>query len=135
MIGNLASLRKTGVKIIVGTDAGIGFCRFERYADGLYVLADAGYGPREIIAAATESAAHACGLSNITGKIQPGFSADLAAFAGNPLEDITAFSQPRFVMASGREHHPSPIAPIGDLSKVKNLAIGLLRKGAGLPYQ
>jgi imidazolonepropionase-like amidohydrolase len=76
---------------LLGLNAGIGFCRFERYADGLYVLADASYSPMEIIAAATESVAYACGLSSITGKVQPGFSADLVAFAGNPLEDTEAF--------------------------------------------
>jgi hypothetical protein len=40
--------------MIVGTDAGIPLCHFERYADGLTVLADAGYTRREIIASATD---------------------------------------------------------------------------------
>lgn len=93
-----------GIRIMVETDAGIGFCPFERYADGLTVLADAGYTPREIIAAATDMAAKECGLSEETGKLEPGYAADLAAFSGNPLQDIRAFAEPRFVMAGGREH-------------------------------
>ena len=85
----------------------------------VYVLVDASYSPMEIIAAATESVAYACGLSSKTGKVQPGFSTDLVAFAGNLLGDIEPFSQ------------PSLIAPIGDLSEVKNLDITLLWKRAG----
>ena len=38
VVGNLSLLRQSGAKMIVGTDSGIGFCPFERYADGLIVL-------------------------------------------------------------------------------------------------
>lgn len=131
IVSNLRSLRNTGIKIIVGTDAGIGFCPFERYVDGLTVLADAGYTAREIIAAATTVAAEECGLGKETGKLAPGFAADLAAFAGNPLENINAFGEPRFVMACGREHTEiKPIAPVGDVSEAKNMILQLLRRGA-----
>jgi imidazolonepropionase-like amidohydrolase len=34
----LGSLREAGVNIVVGTDAGIGHCYFERYADGLFAM-------------------------------------------------------------------------------------------------
>jgi imidazolonepropionase-like amidohydrolase len=132
VVANLSALRETGVRLIVGTDAGIGFCPFERYADGLTVLADAGYSPREIIAGATVVAAEACGLSGETGKLDSGFAADLAAFAGNPLKDIKAFSEPKFVMARGTEHTLSPIAPLGDVSEAKALTMKILRQGAGL---
>jgi hypothetical protein len=40
--------------MIVGTDAGIPLCFYERYADGLSVLQDAGYTSREIIHGATK---------------------------------------------------------------------------------
>ena len=71
---------------------------FERYADGLFVLQDAGYTPREIIYSATYGAAIGCGVENHVGKLEAGFSADLAAFEGNPVEDIHAFEKPTFVM-------------------------------------
>ncbi|KAL2670357.1 hypothetical protein Neosp_014824 [[Neocosmospora] mangrovei] len=130
------SLRDMGIRIMVGTDAGIGFCPFERYADGLTVLADAGYTPREIIAAATDIAAEECGLSEETGKLEPGYAADLAAFSGNPLEDIRAFLEPRFVMACGREHKElRPIPPVGDVSEAKKMTLQVLRRGAGLESQ
>ena len=76
------------MKIIVGTDAGIPLCHFERYADGITVLADAGYTPREIIASATDIAAGVWELSDETGKLHPGLAADLVAFNANPLKDV-----------------------------------------------
>lgn len=132
IVSNLASMRGAGIRIIAGTDAGIGFCPFERYADGLTVLSDAGYTPREIIAAATVEAARECKLQNETARLEPGFAADLAAFAGDPTEDIRCFAEPRFVMARGRRHNLSPIAPIGDVSEAKAMTMEMLRKGAGL---
>lgn len=38
IVANLTSLRKAGVTMVVGTDAGIPLCHFERYVDGLTVL-------------------------------------------------------------------------------------------------
>lgn len=132
IVTNLSLLRKTGARLMIGTDAGIGFCPFERYADGLTVLLDAGYTPREILTAATVTAAKECKLENETGKLAPGFAADLAAFSGNPTEDIKCIAEPQFVMAMGREHTLTPIAPMGDVSEAKAMSMKLLRQGAGL---
>jgi len=134
IVANLSSLRKAGVKMIVGTDAGIPLCHFERYIDGLTVLADAGYTTGQIIASATTIAAEVCGLAKETGQIRSGFAADLAAFEGNVLEDVTAFGRPVFVMARGKEHQLTPIAPIVESAAVEVVKIvERLRKGAGLP--
>jgi len=104
--------------MIVGTDAGIPLCHFERYADGLTVLADARYTPREIIASATVVAAGVCGLDDETGKLHPGLAADLVAFKGNPLKYFQAFGKPASVMTTGKEHILTPIAPVveGDVT-------------------
>jgi hypothetical protein len=63
-------------------------------------------------------------------------AADLVGFEGNPLEDIHAFSNPVFVMARGKEHKLTPIAPVADgaMATAKEIA-ERLRKGAGLPAQ
>lgn len=132
IIDNCASMRKANIKLVIGTDSGIGLCRFERYADGFTALADAGYSTRELIAAATDVAAELCGLADETGKLEAGLAADLVAFAGNPLEDLKAFFEPRFVMACGREHKLTPIEPIGDTKEVEALSLKILREGAGL---
>ncbi|KAK0455429.1 uncharacterized protein EV420DRAFT_1644663 [Desarmillaria tabescens] len=132
IVANLASLRALNAKIIMGTDNGIGNCPFERYADGLTALADAGYTPRELLAACTDMAAEACGLSEVTGKLLPGFVADVAAVEGNPVESIEAFTKPRFVLARGKEHKLTPIAPLPADHKEKiGELMAMLRKGAG----
>ena len=127
VVGNLSLLRQSGAKMIIGTDSGIGFCPFERYADGPIVLSDAGYTTLEIIAGATDVAAEVTGLGNVTGKLVPGLEADLAAFEGNPLLDMRAFGKPVCVMARGREHFLTPIP--------KAKATELIRKNAGLPMK
>lgn len=132
VLSNLSSLREAGAKMIVGTDAGIGLCHFERYADGLFVLQEAGYTPRQIIWSATEGAAEACGIGAVTGKLEVGRSADLVAFKGNPLEHIEAFTEPTFVMAQGRKHKLTPIAPFGDRKAEIDAIWKALRNGAGL---
>ncbi|KAJ3749143.1 hypothetical protein DFH05DRAFT_1475652 [Lentinula detonsa] len=133
VLGNLKKLRQCGPRIIIGTDNGIALCPFERYSDGLLVLAEAGFTCREIIAAATDIAAQACGLSNVTGKLLPGMAADVVAFEGNPLQDVEVFSKPRFVMARGRVHTLKPIPPPADNALMANQIWGELRAAADLP--
>ncbi|KAF9878394.1 amidohydrolase [Colletotrichum karsti] len=135
IVSNLTQLRSAGVKMIVGTDAGIPLCRFERYFDGLTVLADAGYTVREIIASATSIPASICGLANETGRIASGFSADLAAFEGDVLGKggVLAFGKPKFVMARGQVHKLQEITEVGDVAKQAQDTVRALRKGAGLP--
>lgn len=102
-----------------------------------------------------QGAAEACGLSNVTGALKRSLCADLAAFAGNPLDDISAFLRPVFVMVSqgyfkttrvsllmlklvfillleqarGKEHSLTPIAPLGDQSEVASVIWNTLRDG------
>lgn len=105
VLRNLTAMLAAGIEIVAGTDAGIGMVPFERYADGLDVLADAGMSPRQVIAAATWNAARACGLADVTGRLAAGLRADVVAVAGDPTVDLSALHRPRFVMASGRAHH------------------------------
>ena len=135
IVSNLTQLRDAGVKMIVGTDAGIPLCRFERYYDGLTVLSDAGYTVREIIASATSLAASVCGLEKETGRIAPGLAADLVAFEGDVLgkDGLLAFGKPRFVMARGQVHQLHEIAEVGDVAKAAQDTVRRLRKGAGMP--
>ena len=56
----------------------------------------------ELIGAATVNGAAALGLSEETGSIRPGLSADLIAMESDPLTDITAFRNVRHVMCRGK---------------------------------
>ncbi|MEV0069342.1 amidohydrolase family protein [Amycolatopsis sp. NPDC050768] len=108
VLDNLRRLVALGATIVAGTDAGIPLVHFDRYADGLDLLAETGMSPRGVLASATDVAASVCGLSTVTGRLAPGLSADLIAVAGDPTEDLSTLHRPRFVLAAGRRHLPRP---------------------------
>ncbi len=89
-----------GVPIAFGTDAGV--FGHGRNAEELALMVGQGMSNREAIASATTGAAKVLGMENQIGKIAPGFSADLIAFDGNPLEDVTVLEQVDWVMVRGR---------------------------------
>ncbi len=55
---------------------------------------------------ATTGAAAALGVDDITGRLAPGYEADLIVVHGDPLTDITALSQLRRVIGRGRDYLP-----------------------------
>ena len=68
------------------------------------LLVDAGFTPLQAIQMATVNAADHLQLNSVAGRIAPGFSADIIAVDGDPLQDITVFMNVRFVMARGVAH-------------------------------
>ena len=65
-----------------------------------------GFAPADVIAMATTEAAAARGLDDITGRLAPGYEADLIVVHGDPLTDITAVGRLRRVIARGRDYVP-----------------------------
>ena len=57
---------------------------------------------REALAAATTNAADVLDMENEIGRIAPGYSADIIAVEGNPLEDATVLEKVDWVMVRGR---------------------------------
>ncbi len=92
--------RKWGVTIAFGTDAGV----FDhgRNAQELALMMAQGMTAREAIASATTGAAKALGMEGEIGRIAAGYSADIIALDGNPLEDVSALEEVDFVMVRGR---------------------------------
>jgi adenine deaminase len=65
-----------------------------------------GFKPAEVIAMATTEAAAALGLGAVTGRLAPGYDADLIVVDGDPVADIAALARLRRVIARGREYVP-----------------------------
>ena len=103
---HLAAMRDMGIAIIAGTDAGIDNTPHHQYAGGLEYLVKLGFRPDEVLAMATTEAAAALGVGAVTGRLAPGYEADLIVVHGNPLADITALGRLRRVIARGRDYLP-----------------------------
>ena len=92
--------RENGVRIAFGTDAGV-FPHGQNAGEFRLLLAG-GMTSREALASATTVAAEILGLEDEIGRIAVGYSADIIAVDGNPLEDATVLEQVDFVMVRGR---------------------------------
>ena len=93
--------RAAGVPVIFGTDSAV--YPHGRNAEEFAQLVDrVGMSPAEALASATTGAAELIDMENEVGRIAPGYSADLIAVSGNPLEDIRALESVDWVMVRGR---------------------------------
>jgi imidazolonepropionase-like amidohydrolase len=103
---HLKPMHDMGVRIIAGTDAGIDNTPHHQYVGGLEYLVTLGFTPEEVLAMATTEAAAALGIDTITGRLAPGYDADLLVVDGDPRTDISALGQLRRVIARGRDYVP-----------------------------
>ena len=95
-----------GVRIIAGTDAGVDNNPHHQYVGGLEYLVTLGFRPAQVLAMATTEAAAALGVGASTGRLAPGYDADLIVVRGDPQADITALRDLRRVIARGRDYMP-----------------------------
>ncbi len=89
-----------GVPIAFGTDAGV----FDhgRNAEEFALMVAQGMSHRDAFASATTVAAEVLQMEGEIGRLAPGYSADMIAVAGNPLEDVTVLENVEWVMVRGR---------------------------------
>jgi len=99
-------MHEIGVRIIAGTDAGIDNTPHHQYVAGLEYLVTLGFTPAQVLAMATTEAAAALGVDEITGRLSPGYEADLIVVDGDPEADIAALGRLRRVIARGRDYVP-----------------------------
>ncbi len=92
--------KRQGVTVAFGTDAGV--FAHGRNAGEFGLMRNAGLTDREALASATTIAAKVLDMENEIGRIAPGYSADIIAVDGNPLEDVTVLENVRWVMARGK---------------------------------
>lgn len=92
--------RQWGVPIAFGTDAGV----FDhgRNAGEFRLMMGQGMTSREALASATTVAARVLEMESEIGRLAPGYSADIIAVDGNPLDDATVLETVAWVMVRGR---------------------------------
>ena len=102
LVGMVRRARAANVRIAFGTDTGVS--PHGMNAREFQLLVEAGYTPLQAIQMATVNAADHLQLGETAGRIASGFSADIIAVDGNPLEDVATLMNVRFVMARGATH-------------------------------
>jgi imidazolonepropionase-like amidohydrolase len=93
---------RAGVRIAAGADSGTPLNFHGSLLPELELMVKYGMTPLEAIRSATTIAADCLGLGGVTGRIAPGYAADLVAVAGDPAERIQALADLRLVLVSGR---------------------------------
>lgn len=135
LVHSLGEMRRNGVPIVAGTDAGpivFGIVPGSCLHDELRLLVECGYSPYEALAAATRDASKVA--ARMTGRdefgtIEEGKRADLLLLEGNPLDDIAATRGISGVMIAGRW---LPRAELDRLLEVRSQqGLKLLREVAG----
>ena len=91
-----AKAYKSGVKILFGTDTGVG--KHGDNAREFKLMVDGGMPPMEALRAATSAPAKFLDLDDKVGSIAVGKLGELTGVPGNPLEDITVMERVVFVM-------------------------------------
>jgi imidazolonepropionase-like amidohydrolase len=103
---HVKAMHEMGVRIIVGTDAGVDNNPHHQYVGGLEYLVTLGFQPAQVLAMATTEAAAALGLGATTGRLAPGYEADLIVVDGDPQAEIAVLRDLRRVIARGRDYVP-----------------------------
>lgn len=99
---NLRKCRQAGVKICFGTDAGTSFNYHGKQAYEFSLMVDFGFTVAQVLQAATATNAQLLGWQDKVGSVEPGKLADIAAFDGDPFDDISSMQRCNFVMKGGK---------------------------------
>lgn len=93
---------KAGAKVVYGTDSGV-YPHGDNAKQFVWMV-KYGMTPAQAIRSATTLAAEALGKSGELGCLNAGCAADIIAVEGDPLGDISAMEEVRFVMKGGVVH-------------------------------
>ncbi|MFF3911670.1 amidohydrolase family protein [Streptomyces sp. NPDC001848] len=95
-------MAELGLPMIAGTDAGVTRAVFNGFVNSLEFYAYLGIPNAKIIDMATTDAARALGIASEAGRIKEGYRADILVVDGDPLKELNALRNVRYVMAVGR---------------------------------
>jgi imidazolonepropionase-like amidohydrolase len=97
-------LYAAGGRVGVHSDAGVRFTPIERFDLSLKVMeVGLSISPREVLVAATNTAAEALGLEQVVGAIEVGKRGDLAVLESDPCADLANVRSVRAVFRDGRK--------------------------------
>ncbi|ODR09922.1 amidohydrolase [Mycolicibacillus koreensis] len=102
---SVAASAAAGIKIAVGTDAGLSPEHGTNLKELALLVTVGGLTPMQAIVAGTRTSAELCGVDDHLGTVEAGKTADLVIVRGDPLADITAVGDPeniRLVIKDGR---------------------------------
>jgi imidazolonepropionase-like amidohydrolase len=100
--GTFTRAHKAGVKIVFGTDCGVG--PHGDNAREFEYMVEGGMSPMDAIRSATSVAAEFLGIQDRLGTLEAGKLADIIAVEGDPLADISRLRAVHFVMKEGVVH-------------------------------
>lgn len=101
----LGHLKKLGVKIGAGDDAGATYATWDGFSQELELMTRGGMTPLEAITAATGTGAEAIGIEDQVGTIKPGMLADVFIVKGEPFTNLDHLRNVQMVMKDGRIMH------------------------------
>ncbi|WP_330467850.1 amidohydrolase family protein [Micromonospora zamorensis] len=97
-----ATLHRAGVRLVAGSDAGLGPAKPHGILpETLVEYVACGIPAAAALTAATSVGAEVCGLGRRQGRVRPGFEADLLVVDGDPTSDISALRRPLAVYRAG----------------------------------
>lgn len=133
--GMISGYRKAlagGVKIGIGNDASMPTVTHHGFWRELVYCAKYGnISPKKVIHHATMINADILGISEVTGAIKAGLSADMAIYKENPLEDLEALKQPFKVVIEGRVIENRPVKTFSVLEPELNRILGSCDRSEG----
>jgi imidazolonepropionase-like amidohydrolase len=104
-----------GGRILFGTDiGGTGSVNDYDPTDEYLYLAEGGLSFSQILASLTSAPAERFGVGDRTGRVAPGFDADLVALAGDPSVDLRALARVRYTLRRGEILYRAE--PVPDMS-------------------
>ena len=91
-----------GVPVVTGGDTQYGPNSLTRISQEVMRFVELGFTPLEALQSATTVAATLLGIADHTGKLVPGYEADLIVVEGNPLENVSALQDVLVVVSNGQ---------------------------------
>jgi imidazolonepropionase-like amidohydrolase len=99
-VGQLHAYASAGGQILFGTD--IGYIDHYDTAEEFQLMSRAGMTFPQILASLTTNPAQRFGYASHSGRIAPGFDADLVVLKSDPAADITALSHVTYTIRNGK---------------------------------